>query len=191
MKKEAVLTGPFGLLLHSSDYVSKGTPLILIRNIQNGRITDDNIPKISDKDVQRLSRYKVKKGDMVFSRVGRVGSSVLIEKKHNGWLFSGQTLRIRFENSELNSEYVNYYFHSNLFNRVLIPELLGATRDSINTAILEQFLIIIPPKKEQDHIASILSGVDAYIQKTQEYKEKLQILKKGLMQKLLTGQIRV
>ena len=44
---------------------------------------------------------------------------------------------------------------------------------------------------EQQKIASILSGVDAYIQKNQEYKEKLEILKKGLMQKLLTGQIRV
>ena len=46
-------------------------------------------------------------------------------------------------------------------------------------------------KNEQQKIASILSGVDAYIQKNQEYKEKLEILKKGLMQKLLTGQIRV
>ncbi len=166
LKKESVLTGPFGLMLHSSDYVSEGTPLILIKNIQNGRIVDDDIPKISDKDVQRLSRYMVKEGDIIFSRVGRVGSSVLIEKKHSSWLFSGQTLRIRFENPELSSKYVNYYFHSSLFNKVLIPELLGATRDSINTKILEQFPIIIPTKKEQAKIASILSGVDAssYVQ---------------------------
>ena len=40
-------------------------------------------------------------------------------------------------------------------------------------------------------LASTLSGVDAYIQKNQQYKERLEKLKKGLMQKLLTGQIRV
>ena len=45
--------------------------------------------------------------------------------------------------------------------------------------------------KEQQKIASILSRVDAYIQKNQQYKETLKHLKKGLMQKLLTGQIRV
>ena len=44
---------------------------------------------------------------------------------------------------------------------------------------------------EQQKIASILSEVDAYVQSNQQYKEKLIKLKKGLMQKLLTGQIRV
>jgi len=191
LKKGGVITGPFGLMLHSSDYVSKGTPLILIKNIQNGKIVEDDIPKISPKDVARLSRYKVKEGDMIFSRVGRVGSSVLIQKSHEGWLFSGQTLRIRFDNPELNSEYVNYYFHSKIFSRVLIPELLGATRDSINTTILENFPIIVPPKMEQDKIVMILTKTDSQIQKQQEYKSNLESLKKGLMQKLLTGQMRV
>ena len=191
LKKEAVVTGPFGLMLHSSDYVSEGTPLILIKNLQNGKIVDDDIPKISDKDVQRLSRYKVKEGDMIFSRVGRVGSSVLIEEEHNGWLFSGQTLRIRFENPELNSKYVKYYFHSNLFNRVLIPELLGATRDSINTKILEEFPVIVPPKKEQDQIVAILSQTDSREYELEKIKSAYKNLKKGLMQKLLTGQMRV
>ena len=191
LKKGAVVTGPFGLMLHSSDYVSEGTPLILIKNLQNGKIDDDDIPKISDKDVQRLSRYKVKEGDMIFSRVGRVGSSVLIEEEHNGWLFSGQTLRIRFENPELNSKYVNYYFHSNLFNRVLIPELLGATRDSINTKILEEFPVIVPPKKEQDQIVAILSQADSREYELGKMKSAYKNLKKGLMQNLLTGKIRV
>ena len=128
---------------------------------------------------------------MIFSRVGRVGSSVLIEEKHNGWLFSGQTLRIRFENPELNSKYVNYYFHSNLFNRVLIPELLGVTRDSINTKILEEFPVIIPPKKEQDQIIAILSQTDSREYELEKIKSAYKNLKKGLMQKLLTGKIRV
>lgn len=191
LKKEAVKTGPFGLMLHSSDYVSEGTPLILIKNIQNGIIVDDDIPKISDNDVQRLSRYRVREGDIIFSRVGRVGSSATIEKKHNGWLFSGQTLRIRFDNPELNVKYVNYYFYSNLFDKILIPELLGSTRDSINTKILENFPIIIPPKKEQDQIVSILSQTDTRENEFKKMKSKLETLKKGLMQKLLTGQIHV
>ena len=104
---------------------------------------------------------------------------------------SGQTLRIRFDNPELNSKFVNYYFHSELFNRVLIPELLGATRDSINTTILEQIPVVIPPKKEQDRIVSILMQMDEKISELETKKKSLESIKKGLMQKLLTGQIRV
>jgi len=45
--------------------------------------------------------------------------------------------------------------------------------------------------KEQQQIASILSKVDELIQKQQNNKSNLENLKKGLMQKLLTGKIRV
>lgn len=51
--------------------------------------------------------------------------------------------------------------------------------------------ICLPPLLEQKKIASILSSVDEKIQKEQEYKQKLQELKKGLMQDLLTGKVRV
>lgn len=189
--KDAVITGPFGLMLHSSDYVAVGIPLILIKNIKNGKIIDNNIPKVSKEDTERLSRYKVKEGDMVFSRVGRVGSAALVEKKQHGWLISGQLLRIRFDNPNLNSNYLNYFIQSHLFIRTLIPELLGSTRDSINTEILENLPILIPPKKEQDEITTIFSNMDLQIEKQLDYKSKLENLKKGLMQKLLTGQMRV
>ena len=52
-------------------------------------------------------------------------------------------------------------------------------------------LIPLPPIPEQQKIASILLEIDTYVQSNQQYKEKLIKLKKGLMQKLLTGQIRV
>ena len=51
--------------------------------------------------------------------------------------------------------------------------------------------IPLPPLEEQKQIASILSSVDNKIKKEEEYKAKLERLKKGLMQKLLTGEIRV
>ncbi|KFM19422.1 putative type-1 restriction enzyme MjaXP specificity protein [Marine Group I thaumarchaeote SCGC AAA799-P11] len=191
LDNNAVKTGPFGLMLHSSDYVSQGTPLILVKNIQRGHIVDSDIPKISEKDVERLSDYRVKEDDVIFTRVGRVGSSALVKKTQVGWLFSGQTLRIRFENPELNIKYVNYYFQSELFTRLLIPELLGSTRDSINTKILEEIPIILPSKNEQDKIVIILSNIDSKIESQEKYKEKLERLKKSLMQKLLTGEVRV
>ena len=56
---------------------------------------------------------------------------------------------------------------------------------------MKKFPVVLSNIQEQQKIASILSGVDAYIQKNQQYKEKLEKLKKGLMQKLLTGQIRI
>src|SRR5690606_3601006 len=68
-----VQTGPFGAQLHASDYIDDGIPLILIRNVNNLRIDDSDIPKITSEDAERLSLYQLEIGDIVFSRVGSIG----------------------------------------------------------------------------------------------------------------------
>ncbi|MBE8540161.1 restriction endonuclease subunit S [Geoglobus acetivorans] len=52
-------------------------------------------------------------------------------------------------------------------------------------------LIPLPPLPEQQRIASILSQIDKAIEKEQAYKEKLERIKRGLMEDLLTGKVRV
>ncbi|MCE5221786.1 MAG: restriction endonuclease subunit S [Clostridium sp.] len=61
----------------------------------------------------------------------------------------------------------------------------------INNKHINPLIIPIPSFNEQKQIASILSSVDEKIEQYEFRKEKLQELKKGLMQKLLTGKIRV
>ena len=72
-----------------------------------------------------------------------------------------------------------------------VEKKIGTTRPRVNLKQIRDLQFSVPPLQEQTRIASILSGVDAYIQKNHEYKKKMELLKKGLMQKLLTGQIRV
>jgi type I restriction enzyme S subunit len=73
-----VQTGPFGAQLHASDYVDNGVPLILIRNVNNLKIDDSDIPKISEKKAESLSSYRLEIDDIVFSRVGSIGRIALV-----------------------------------------------------------------------------------------------------------------
>src|SRR5690242_13343091 len=77
-----VQTGPFGAQLHSDDYVKEGIPFILIKNLRNGQVDETDMPRISEADAKRLSIYALQKGDVAFTRVGRVGSCFLAEPKH-------------------------------------------------------------------------------------------------------------
>ena len=61
----------------------------------------------------------------------------------------------------------------------------------LNTKIIKEIKLLAPKLNEQQQIASILSNIDTQIGKEKLYKSNLERLKKGLMQKLLTGQIRV
>ena len=68
----------------------------------------------------------------------------------------------------------------------------SVNQSNVNAKNLKNLLIIpLPPLSEQQQIASILSNIDTQIGKEKLHKSNLERLKKGLMQKLLTGQIRV
>jgi len=90
-------------------------------------------------------------------------------------------------NDKLVNEYLYYYIQDlglwQFADTTSIPQ--------INNKHIYPLLIPYPKLEEQKKIASILSSVDDKIQKEEEYKAKLERLKKGLMQKLLTGEIRV
>lgn len=89
-----------------------------------------------------------------------------------------------------NSHFIYYQllYHNNLIrnraNQSAVPIL--------NKSEFGKIIIHIPKKiKEQNKIASILSNIDSKIQSQVQYKEKLERLNKSLMQKLLTGEVRV
>jgi len=67
----------------------------------------------------------------------------------------------------------------------------GNVFNTITRETFKEILIPLPPLPEQQRIASILSQIDEVIEKEQAYKEKLERIKKGLMEDLLTGKVRV
>jgi type I restriction enzyme S subunit len=95
-------------------------------------------------------------------------------------------LKVR-EGDGYSTEYIFY----SLEHRNLMPFIKGSTRTKLNQKELREIPIPIPPLPEQKKIASILSTVDEQIEKERAKKGQLEQLKKGLMQVLLTGKVRV
>lgn len=67
----------------------------------------------------------------------------------------------------------------------------GTHQSNLNLEFVKLLKIPCPPLQEQKKIAQMLSNIDYYIEKCQHHKIQLIGLKRGLMQKLLTGKIRV
>ena len=96
------------------------------------------------------------------------------------------------KNIEINTKFLYYTLLTNTIQYLLkIHSLESSAQPAINQKTIQNLIIPIPPLPEQQQIASILSNTDEKIQSYRRYKEKLQRLKKSLMQKLLTGEVRV
>jgi type I restriction enzyme S subunit len=73
----------------------------------------------------------------------------------------------------------------------LIRTAVGTTVLSLRLPHFQNLELPLPPLSEQKRIAEILSQIDQAIEKEEKYKQKLERLKKGLMEDLLTGKVRV
>lgn len=171
-KDESVQTGPFGAQLHSYDYVQEGIPLILIKNVKNGEIIERNIPRISPSKANELKRYRLKKGDIVFSRVGSVGRVAVVQEHQTGWLISGQMLRVRLDNPEIDSKFLQYLIQTKWFSEHLEKEIVGTTRRSINSTILRNLPLIKPPLDEQHRIVAKVDRLMALCDELEAHQQQ-------------------
>jgi type I restriction enzyme S subunit len=69
----SVHTGPFGSMLHKSDYVEGGTPIVNPINIVGANIVPDASKTINSSTAKRLRSYVLSEGDIVIGRRGEIG----------------------------------------------------------------------------------------------------------------------
>ena len=159
----SVQTGPFGSQLHNEDYVDVGTPIVTVEHLGAKSFSTQNLPKVSQQDCIRLSKYSLKEGDIVFSRVGSVDRCSYVSEAENGWLFSGRCLRVR-AGELVHPEYLYYYFQKESVKQEIRNVAVGATMPSINTKLLSNLLVELPPYEHQIKVAKILASIDEKIQ---------------------------
>lgn len=142
-----IQTGPFGSQLHAEDYVLVGTPSIMPKNISVNGVIDTDIARIRASDLERLSRYQVKTGDIIYSRRGDVEKCALISERENGWLCGTGCILIRLGNSDISPEFLHAYLSHPFVRAWIVRHAIGATMPNLNTTILSELPILVPPKK--------------------------------------------
>lgn len=168
-----IQTGPFGSQLHKEDYVDFGTPIVTVEHLGNRVFTEQNLPKVSDEDKIRLSKYVLKEGDIVFSRVGSVDRCSYVDAAHDGWMFSGRCLRVR-PNAEVDPLYLYYFFCLEDTKQFVRNIAVGVTMPSINTKLLGEVEVAYPSQTEQQKIVALLSALDDKIEINQKINDNLQ-----------------
>lgn len=175
-----IQTGPFGSQLHASDYVPTGIPSIMPQNIGDNRIIEDNIARITLHDAKRLSRYIVRKNDIVYSRRGDVERRALIREHEEGWLCGTGCLRVRIGEKSVDATYVSYYLGHPNVREWIVRHAHGATMPNLNTSILAACPFVRPPLPEQRAIAHILGTLDDKIELNRRTNETLEGMARAL-----------
>lgn len=160
-----IQTGPFGAQLHQSDYSEQGTPVCMPVNLVDGSISENGIARVSEEHVERLSRYKVKPGDLLYARRGDVGRGSLVSAHEDGWLCGTGCLKVTPDQTKIDSRYLFYLTSLPETIGWLVNHAKGTTMLNLNTEILSSLPLEIEENFEaQRRIADVLSAYDELIE---------------------------
>ena len=166
-------------------------PVFRMNNIENGYMVEEPM-KYIDLDDEEFAKYRVEDGDILFNRtnslelVGKTG----IYEMEGDHVFASYLVRLQ-TNEKADSYYLNYYMNSaEGQNRMMDFATKGVSQANINANSIQQVKLPLPPLDEQKQITERIKTIDEQIDTNNQYKSQLQRFKQGLMQDLLSGEVR-
>jgi type I restriction enzyme S subunit len=171
--------------------INDGPKILNVKDMAGRWINIKTCTSISYKDFEDLKKNgcSPKFNDVLLSKDGTIGKTLVYEQKEKIVLLS--SIAIIRPINYLDSYFLNEFLQSFFFDIQLTKLTSGSALKRIVLKDIKKLSVIIPPLPEQHRITEILTAADTYIEKEQTYLNKLQQIKKGLMQDLLTGKVRV
>lgn len=151
-------TGPFGSMLHKSDYVVEGIPSVNPQNIKGSKVVIDGIAKVSYQKAEELSKYYLKENDIILARRGDLSKCAIITPKEQGWLCGTGSFFLHIE--EVLPIVFYYQFTSKSIQKQLLEKSIGATMPNLNQGILSKLMIPVPPIDIQQKFASQIEAIE-------------------------------
>lgn len=183
---------PFGSLLHKSDYVSEGVPLVNPINIVGRTIVPNNSKLIDKATRKRLQSYVLHQGDIVIARRGEIGRCAVIDSEHDGWV-CGTGCFFMKPLPSVNPHFLENLIRSKAYREKLEKAATGATMKNLSNKTLSNLPVSIPSIKLQ---TEILGKFDELAKETQRleaiYQQKLTSLaelKQSILQKAFAGEL--
>jgi type I restriction enzyme S subunit len=167
--------------------ISAQRGFVLQEDFFNKRVASDTL----------LNYYLLKKGQFAYNKSYSNGYPMGAFKRLDNFEKAVvTTLYICFElKKNVDSEFMNYFFENGMMvnNLMKVAQEGGRAHGLLNIGLDDFFnlKLTIPSKNEQEKIVSVLVNANEELKQYEQKLTNLQLQKKGLMQQLLTGKVRV
>ena len=168
-----ISTGPFGSMLHKTDYIANGIPLVNPANIINSKIVESDKMMISEETANRLGKYRLSSGMIVMGRRGEMGRCAIVEPEQNGWVCGTGSFFMNPSKS-LHLSYMIKLFSTVYAKAYLAGESVGTTMSNLNHTILRSIPIPLPSLAEQKRIVAKIEQLLPHIERYEKAWSRLQ-----------------
>lgn len=169
-----------------------GPKFLRISDIQDDEVDWDSTP-YCEVSKDEKEKYLLREGDILFARTGgTVGKSFLIQENIPEAVFASYLIRIQLA-EEVNERYVYYFFKSNDYWRQISEGKKGVGQANVNSTILSEIELPLPPQKEQERIVAkieeLFSKLDSSVSELQDTRNQLDRYRKSTLKAAMFGEL--
>ena len=182
LEKHLTIIG--GYAFKSDGFRAKGIPVLRIGNINSGYFQPTNM--VYWHDDSTLERYKIHPGDLVISLTGTVGKNdygnvCILGNDYSEYYLNQRNAKLELKET-LNGIYLSELLKFPQIKGRLTGISRGIRQANISNKDILSLPILIPPISLQKQFATFVERVDQQKQTVQQSLEKLELMKKALMQ---------
>lgn len=183
-----VTAGPSGSLLDNLHDGPDGVPVIAPRDLTEHDTVDiRRVRRVPWPDAKKLARFALREGDLLMVRQGTLGRLALISDEQATWFYSSSCLRIRPRRELVLPPYLASYLSYPPVRTRLLGQALPGTVPSLNSAMLNELPVIVPPMEQQQAIVETLADIDAQIEIQRAVTERLEVLRPAIFGEMIQG----
>ncbi|MDP3929188.1 MAG: restriction endonuclease subunit S [Bacteroidota bacterium] len=180
--------------LRNWQFTKSGIKVINVTNLENGILNLERTDRhISLHEFHKMyEHFEIDENDIVVASSGNsYGKVAVVRKKDLPLVMNTSVIRFKpLENIDYN--FLLIFLKSSDFKMQIDLLITGGAQPNFGPAHLNKISINLPKTKEdQNKISSILNDIEIEISNLETNKTKLQTIKQGMMQQLLTGKIRL
>lgn len=191
-KNGAIRTGPFGSKLKNEHHVSEGVKLYEQRHVYQENFGIGNRHVTEEWYQSELTSYDARPFDVLITLQGTVGEAAMIPENAEEGVINPKLIRIRANDSIVDPQFLARFLDDARISNQQIESLShGAVVSGLTVKTVGQIKVPLPPLSEQKKIVNIVNKVGEKATNERQREETLKELKRGLMQDLLTGKVRV
>ena len=167
----------------SPQYYESGYPLVTSKNVTGGKIDLTDCSLICEADFKKINeRSKVDIGDIIMPMIGTVGKPVIVDIEPNFAIKNVSLIKFKADSRVLNT-YIRALLQSDYFDDAVLSKVRGGTQKFISLGDIRKLEVLVPPMELQEQFATFIKQTDKSKLAIQQSLDKLETLKKSLMQK--------
>ena len=184
--------GPFGTMLHKSDYISDGIPVINPQHIKNNIITAGSKVTISSQKAEELTSYRLRCNDIVMGRRGEMGRCAAVTEKEHGWICGTGSIMFRLK-ADFDALFYAQILSSPDVVHYLEENATGTTMKNLNEEIVKHIPVPYITRQQQKMVSqkidAALSVCDSIEKTVDTALQQAEAMRQSILKKAFEGRL--